>query len=94
MDLLLQVLFWCPKCWRTAGRWLFIASCTLMLLGWRLAGRADRIDERAGIKVDLGKVLESIPLPVPSTAEEFTFAAFCACLGFGLALTGKWAQKF
>lgn len=94
MDLLVQVLLWCPKCWRIGGGWLFTTSCALMLLGWRLAGRVDRIEERAGINIDLSEILESIPLPVPSTAEGFAFAAFCACLGVGLALTGKWAQKF
>ena len=43
--------------------------------------------------VDLGKVLDAVPFPVPSSPEGFALAAFCAVLGVALALAGKWAQK-
>lgn len=94
MELLLRVLFWCPKCWKAIGGWLFSASGFLMLLGWRLAGRVDRIEGRTGIVVDLDKALAGLPLPVPTTPEGFAFAAFCGVLGVSLALAGKWAQRF
>lgn len=94
MELILHALFWCPKCWRTVGVWLFTTSGALMLLGWRLAGRVDRIEGRTGIVVDLDKALARLPLPVPTTPEGFAFAALCGVLGVSLALAGKWAQRY
>lgn len=93
MEILIQVLFWCPRCWRFIGYWMFSASGLLMLLGLRLMRRVDRVEHRTGMVVDLGKVLDAVPFPVPSSPEGFALAAFCAVLGVALALAGKWAQK-
>ena len=72
---------------------MFSASGLLMLLGLRLMRRVDRVEHGTGMVVDLGKVLDAVPFPVPSSPEGFALAAFCAVLGVALALAGKWAQK-
>ena len=93
MDFILQLLLWCPKCWRKIGYFLFSACTTLALLGWQLVRRMDRVEHRTGVVVDVGKVLDSLPLPIPSTPAGFALAAFGAMLGLVVAAAGKWAQK-
>lgn len=65
-----------------------------MLLGWQLVRRMDRAEHRTGVVIDVGKMLESLPLPIPSTPEGFALAAFGAALGLVVAWAGKWASKF
>lgn len=72
---------------------MFSASGLLMLLGLRLMRRVDRVEHRTGVVVDLGKVLDAIPLPIPLSPKGFALVAFCGVLGIALALAGKWAQK-
>lgn len=72
---------------------MFSASGLLMLFGLRLVRRVDRVEHRTGVVVDLEKLLDAIPFPVPSSPDGFALAAFCAVLGIALALAGKWAQK-
>ena len=93
MDLLLQALFWCPKCWRKMGYIVFSACTTLMLLGWQLVRRMDRVEHRTGVVIDVGKMLESLPLPIPSTPGGFALAAVSAVLGLVVARAGRWADK-
>lgn len=94
MEYLLQILFWCPQCWRNVGRAMFTVCGLLTLLGWRLASRVDRIERKTGLLVDLDKALASIPLPIPTSAEGVALAVFGAVLGLALARAGKWAQNF
>lgn len=94
MELLIQVLLWCPRCWRNLGRFLFTACGLLMLLGLQLMRRVDRVEHRTGVVVNLAKLIEGIPLPIPSSPEGFAVAAFGAVLGVALAWAGKWASKF
>ena len=94
MSLLLRVLFWCPKCWRSFG-WLILSlSGSMLLLGWRLSNRVDRIENRTGVVIDFDKVLAAVPLPIPSSSGGFAVAIFGVLLGFTLAMAGKWAQRF
>lgn len=65
----------------------------LALLGWRLASGVGRIERKTGVLVELDKVLVSIPLPIPTSAEGFALAIYGAMLGIALAQAGKWAQK-
>lgn len=94
MSYLLQLLFWCPKCWRSIGYWMFTFSGLLLLLGWRLSSRMDRIESRTGVVVDLDKLLAAIPLPIPASGGGFALATFGMLLGLALALAGKWARRF
>lgn len=94
MDYLLQILFWCPRCWQNIGRAIFTVCGTLVLLGLRLMSRADRVERKTGVVIDLDAVLASIPLPIPASAEGMALALFGAMAGIALALTGKWARKF
>lgn len=93
MDYLLQMLFWCPKCWRNIGRVMFTVCGALALLGWRLASRVERIERKTGVLVELDKALASLQLPIPTSAEGIALAAFGAICGAGLAIAGKWADK-
>lgn len=94
MSHLLQLLLWCPKCWRGIGYWMFTISGLLLLLGWRLSNRLDRIESRTGVVIDLDTILAAIPLPVPASSGGFALAIFITLLGLMLALAGKWAQRF
>ena len=53
--------------------------------------RVERVERKTGVFIDLDKALES--LPIPTSAEGVTLAAFGAVLGLALAFAGKWAQK-
>lgn len=44
--------------------------------------------------LDLDKLIDAIPLPIPSSPEGFALAALGAGLGIALTLAGKWASKF
>lgn len=94
MNWLLQLLFWCPKCWRSIGYWTFTISGLLLLLGWRLSNRVDRIENRTGVVIDFDKILAAIPLPIPASTGGFALAIFGVLLGLALAIAGKWAQRF
>lgn len=93
MDYLLQILFWCPRCWRSIGRLMFIAGTILALTGWRLSRRVERVEDRSGINIDLSQIVDAIPLPVPSTSGEFALTIGVAALGFVLARLGRWAER-
>lgn len=93
MNALVQILLWCPRCWRAIGGITFIFCSAFALLGLRLASRVDRIERKMGMPVELDKALASTPLPIPTSAEGIALAAFGAILGAALALAGKWAQK-
>jgi hypothetical protein len=94
MSYFLQVLFSCPKCWRVLGYWMFTFSGSMLLLGWRLSNKVDRIENRTAIVIDFEKVLAAIPLPIPVSSEGFALAVLGTLLGLMLALAGKWAQRF
>ncbi|RYF60101.1 MAG: hypothetical protein EOO27_07025 [Comamonadaceae bacterium] len=93
MEFLFQILFWCPRCWRRLGSALFLACALLLLRGFMLAGRVERAEARSGVNIDLGKVLEALPFPLPVTPAGFALAGFGAVLGFALARAGRWAEK-
>ena len=94
MELLLQILFWCPRCWRNIGYLVFSACGTLALLGLRLMRRAERLELKAGVVIDLDKVFESLPLPIPTSANGVALAAFGAMIGIAMAVWGRQAQKY
>lgn len=93
MNWLLQMLFWCPKCWRSIGYLLLSLSGSMLWLGWRLANRTERIEGKTGIVIDLDKVLASVPLPIPASSGEFALAISGVLLGLTFAMAGKWAQR-
>lgn len=94
MSWLLQMLFWCPKCWRSMGYLILSLSGSMLLLGWRLSNRVDRIEHRTGVVIDFDKVVAAIPLPIPASSGGFALAIFGMLLGWTLARAGKWAQRF
>lgn len=94
MSFLLDLLLWCPKFWRLVGYWMFTISGLLLLLGWRLSNKMDRIENRTGVVIDFDKILAAIPLPIPASSGGFALAVFGVLLGLTLALAGKWAQRF
>lgn len=94
MSFLLDLLLRCPKCWRSVGYWMFTISGLLLLLGWRLSNRMDRIENRTGVVIDFDKILAAIPLPIPASSGGFALTVFGVLLGLTLALAGKWAQRF
>ncbi|AOF87860.1 hypothetical protein BSY239_690 [Hydrogenophaga sp. RAC07] len=94
MNWLLLLLFWCPKCWSSIGYGMVTLSGSMLLLGWRLSNRVDRIENRTGVVIDFDKVLAALPLPIPASSEGFVFAIFGVLLGLTLASAGKWAQRF
>lgn len=93
MDYLLQLLFWCPRCWRVVGRMLFVVCSSLALLGWRLASRVDRVERKTGVLIELDKALASVPLPIPTTGAGVALALLVAVIGLVLAKFGKWAER-
>jgi len=66
----------------------------MLLLGWRLANRVDRVESRSTLVIDFDKVLAAIPLPIPASSEAFAIAIFGTLLGLMLAMAGRWAQRF
>jgi len=94
MSWLLEVLLWCPKCWRSIGRWIFTISGLLLFIGWRLSNRVDRIENRTGVVIDFDKILAAVPLPIPASSGGFALAIFGVLLGLTLAMAGRWAQRF
>lgn len=94
MELLLRILFWCPRCWRGTGYIVFSVCGTLVLLGLRLMKRVERIELRTGVVIDLGKAFEAIPLPIPTSAGGIALAAFGAMIGVTMVLWGRQAQKY
>lgn len=89
----MQLLFWCPRCWRVAGRMLFVVCSSLALLGWRLASRVDQVERKTGILIELDKALASVPLPIPTTAAGIALALLGTVTGLMLARSGRWAEK-
>ena len=94
MERLLQILSSCPRCWRRTGYIMFSVCGALVLLGLRLGKRVERIELKTGVVVDLDKVLEAIPLPIPTSAGGIALAAFGALIGIAMAVWGKQAQKY
>jgi hypothetical protein len=94
MSYLLQVLFWCPKCWRAIGYWLFTFSGLMLLLGWRLSYRVDRIGNKTGVLIDLDKIVAGMPLPIPTSSEGFALAAVGVLVGLAFISSARWAQRF
>ncbi|MDH4417690.1 MAG: hypothetical protein QE485_10730 [Acidovorax sp.] len=93
MDYVIRLLCWAPRFWHFAGYMLATTCGVLMALSWNLAEGAGKVERKTGVVVDLGRLLDAIPLPVPGTPEGFALASFGAVLGVGLALAGKWARK-
>ena len=91
MDFILQVLMWCPRFWGRVGWGLASFSATTALLGWRLARRSDRAEERIGVPIDFSNAVEW--LPIPMSAGGFALAAAGVCLGLLLAYLGNWAHR-
>lgn len=94
MSWLLQILFWCPKCWRSIGYWMFTLSGSMLLLGWRLSNRMERVEGNTGVVIDFDKILAAILLPIPASVEGFALAIAGTLLGPILALAERWAQRF
>lgn len=94
MSYLLQALFVCPKCWRVLGYWIFVFSVSMLLMGWRLTRKLERIESKTAVVVDFDKVLGAIPLPVPTTGAGFALAIAGALFGILLAMSARWAQRF
>lgn len=93
MELLLKVIFACPKCWRVLGGMLVSVSGSFLFGGLAVLRRVDRIESRAGSSIaqQVDQALASVPLP--TTALGFAFSVFCILLGFAMIQLGKWAQK-
>lgn len=91
MAFLVDILFWCPSCWRFVGRGLVAVCCALLLLSLRLVVRIERSELRSGLDLDVSKILDL--LPVPSTPEGFALATFGLLVGVVLAWAGRWAQR-
>lgn len=53
MDFVLQILFWCPRCCRRAGYFMFSVCGTLVLLGLRLMKRVESTEHKTEVVVDL-----------------------------------------
>lgn len=93
MSFLLDLLLRCPKCWRSVGYLMFTISGSLLLLGWRLSNRMERIEGRTGVVIELDTILAAMPLPIPASGVGFALAIFGVLLGLTLASAGKWAQQ-
>lgn len=72
---------------------VFIVSSTLALLGLRAMTKFGRLEVKTGVVVDLGKVFDALPFPVPTTTSDFALTVTIAFLGFMLARAGKWAER-
>lgn len=93
MDLILRLLCACPICWRVAGYVIFTGSSASLFLALGILLRTERAERKTGVLLDVEKLFEAIPLPVPSSPEEAAFAAGIAVVGAGVAWAGKWAQQ-
>lgn len=93
MDYLIRLLCWAPRFWHILGYVMFTVCGLVMLLSLRLMSGAGRVERKTGAVVDLGKLLDAIPFPVPGTPEGFALVLFGAVLGVGLAMAAKWARQ-
>ena len=73
---------------------MFTICGGLVLLGLRLLSRAERVERKTGVVIDLAKAFDALPLPIPTSPEGVALAAFGATVGATLALAGKWVQKY
>lgn len=94
MSRLLQMLFWCPKCWRSIGYLILSLSGSMLILGWQLSNRVDRIENRTGVVIDFDKMLAAIPLPIPASSAGFALAIFGVLLGLTLMVVGKQMERY
>lgn len=93
MDLMLRILCACPVCWRFVGYVIFTWGGMSLFLFLGILLRTERTERKTGVLLDVGKLFEAIPLPVPSSPEEAALAAGIAVVGAGVAWAGKWAQQ-
>lgn len=93
MDLMLRLLYACPVCWRVVGYVIFTGSSALLFLALGILLRAERVERKTGVLLDVEKLFEAIPLPIPSSPEEAALVAGIAVVGASVAWAGKWAQQ-
>lgn len=94
MELFLQILLACPKCWRVFGALLVTVSSSFLTAGLAMMRRVDRIEARAGTLVSqqIEQLLSSMPLP--TTALGFAFASLCLMIGIGLVSLSRKIEKY
>lgn len=90
MDLLLQILFACPKCWRVAGQFLSGVCASWFLVSLSLMRRLDRAEGRFGVVLP-DQVLDALPLA--TTGWGLAGLAIGCASGLYLMWLGRWLER-
>lgn len=90
MDLLLQILFACPKCWRVFGQLLSSVCASWFLASLSLMRRLDRVEGRFGVALS-DQVLDALPLA--TTWWGLAALALGCVSGLYLMWLGKWLER-
>ena len=90
MDLLLQILFACPKCWRVAGRFLASVCAGWFFASLSLMHRVDRVEGRFGVALP-DQVLDALPLA--TTGWGLVALALGCASGLYLVWLGRWLER-
>lgn len=90
MDLLLQILFACPKCWRVTGQLLFSVCVGWFLASLSLMRRLDRVEGRFGVVLS-DQVLDALPLA--TTGWDLAVLALGCAYGLFLVWLGRWLER-
>lgn len=94
MEAFLNILLACPKCWIKIGVFISGACLSLLLLGLRVSRRMERLEERAGVLIDVDKIVAALPFPIPTTTGQLVLTGVGVLLGAYLAYLGNWASRF
>lgn len=90
MEMLLQILLTCPKCWRVAGQLLASVCAGWFLASLALMRRLDRAEGRFGMVLP-EQMLEVLPLA--TTGWGLAALALGCAAGLSLAWCGRWLER-
>lgn len=91
MEMLIQILLACPKCWRVAGKLVTSVCAGWFLISLTLMRRLERAEVRFGV-LPPDQVLDVLPL----ATTGWGFAALGGGCAFGLYLVwlGRWLERY
>lgn len=90
MEVLLQILLACPKCWRVFGGVVCSVCTTLFFVSWGLMRRLDRVEGRFGLQLP-DQVFDALPLA--TTGWGLFMLAVAAATGWYVAWCARWLER-
>lgn len=91
MELMLQILFACPKCWRIAGAIVSSACFSLLMASLKLDRRVDKLESRFHVTLP-DQVIDALPLA--TSTWEFVLLGLGILAGLYLIYFGWWLKRW